>query len=147
MNRSRACGGLSTSMTNRPDVVILNVIQTKVMTVRGFRKFQVSVRTLLLLTTLSAIAISIWLCRPTGEVVLNVDESGAVTVDDKSTSASQIAGRLKSKLQWHNLWLTECELVMMPASTTPTSSINKIVKSASELGFEKMVLRVLEMPE
>ena len=108
------------------------------------RKFQISIRALLATTLVAAIALTVWANRPRGSVLIKVDETGFMLVDDQPSKKQDLTDLLKSKHWWHDTWGKDCEVVVKPASSTRTTEVADIVECAQDAGLEYFKLRMLE---
>ena len=98
---------------------------------RLMNRFQVTIRALLLVTLLSAVAVVAWTNRPEGVVVLKITEDGSIQVDGVPVESENLHEKLVAKLRWHHIWLMNCELNVASDETTPEALVKQIVDDSS----------------
>ena len=108
------------------------------------RRHQITTKTLLLIATLSAFGVLIWLNRPSGLLLIEINVSGAIQLNGKSVPEGNVAKRMKNTMRWHKLWGRECEVVVSASRDTPTTMVTKLIENAQIVGLEKFSVRVLE---
>ena len=120
------------------------VIKTCSMTAPRPRRFRLTIRALLFVTAIAAIAATVWINRPRDTVLVKVDDSGTIFVDDTAVRKGALTKLLTSKQRWFATWGKEMEVVIAAVGSTPTTTITEIIENVDAAGVENVTLRVLD---
>ena len=91
-----------------------------------------------IVTVLSALAVSIWLIRPTGELRIEIRPNGAIQLNGKLTQRKGLVNQLSEELRWHELWRKECGVVVAAGDSTSYKSFVELIRDVQVAlhGFE-----------
>ena len=89
------------------------------------RRYQITVRALMLMTVLTALATAIFINRPSGNVSLRLLGSSEIQIDKKFVALKKLTHELKSKLKWHRLWGNDPSLIFTAPPSTPIASYSQ----------------------
>ena len=109
------------------------------------RRSQITIRTLLLVTFLSAVAVVVWLNRPSGQLAIEITQDGVILLDGQATQHESLRRNLNLTSSWHNLWRKNCKVTIFAKLDTPRSVISEIVDDARSAGLQ--VLSVSYPPD
>lgn len=74
---------------------------------------QISIRSLLFLTTLVAVMIVAWSFRPNPRIVLDFGPNGIVRVNGVTTHVNNIATQINNQRRWRSIWLQASDVVVI----------------------------------
>lgn len=106
------------------------------------RRFQVSLRFLLIATFVSAIIIAVWCSRPSPEIYLRVESGGIVYVDNRQVPLSTLSFALGSQRKRREWWQLDSKLLLRADSGVKTSTVQTIIVDAQAAGIELFELEV-----
>ena len=111
---------------------------------RHSRAYQVSIRTLFALTFIAAIAVVIWMNRPSGPITIRMSEDGSLSLGLKPISKEDLSEKLTSSLRWHRLWRSEPDLMISVPGSVRVFQLDEIKTIAAPLGFQKTFVGISE---
>ena len=105
------------------------------------RRFQLSLRSLLVVTTLLGIALAIWCGHPSPLVKVKVTSTGSAIVNEREVPVSSLDEALEHEHQTRKRWLVDCTVELNADSMVAVADIQNIIANCRDAGFEKFVLR------
>ncbi|MEM7476568.1 MAG: hypothetical protein AAF483_16395 [Planctomycetota bacterium] len=94
-------------------------------------------RTLLLLLTLVAFSLTIWLNYPSKDLFVQLQSDGTVLIDDREIDSDELLQQLKSEINWSQRWNIDPVLHITPHADCPNSKLIEIINETGQIGVEK----------
>ena len=108
------------------------------------RSLRFTIRGVLLLTLVVAVALAVWRCRPSPSLVVEMTSRGTVLVEDKEVSRTELAAVLGRESARRNRWWMRGVLTIAADPDTAYQDCLELLELGRANGFEETTLSVRE---
>lgn len=99
---------------------------------------QFSLRSLLIALSLAAVALAIYLQRPTSALLVDLADDGSIQIEGRLIDRDTLGDRLKSELNYRKIWLTDCDVQIQ--ADEKYSEIHTVIELIQGAGIENITL-------
>ena len=106
-----------------------------------------TIRTLLVVTLLVAIALAVWRTRPSPTLTVELTASGTVLIDQREVSNAELSAKFDWECTWRKWWFIKPMLDIRADRGASHQNVLQLVEVAKANGFERFMISLPAPPQ